>query len=80
MSGRIKRWVARLLMAMMCISCALPVYAATTKDKINSKKNQIATAYSLGLRKVNSVTTQPDNEATKGKIKTIAHLVKVEEV
>ena len=43
-------------------------------------KNQIATAYSLGLRKVNSVTTQPDNEATKGKIKTIAHLVKVEEV
>ena len=42
MSGRIKRWVARLLMAMMCISCALPVYAATTKDKINSKKNQIA--------------------------------------
>lgn len=44
------------------------------------KKNQIATAYSLGLRKVNSETTQPDNEATKGKIKTIAHLVKVEEV
>ena len=41
---------------------------------------KIATAYSLGLRKVNSVSTQPDNAATKGKIKTIAHLVKVEEV
>ena len=41
---------------------------------------KIATAYSLGLRKINSETTQPDNEATKGKIKTIAHLVKVEEV
>ncbi|MBD5112816.1 MAG: 50S ribosomal protein L30 [Ruminococcaceae bacterium] len=44
------------------------------------KKNQIATAHSLGLRKVNSETTQPDNEATKGKIKIISHLVKVEEV
>ena len=42
MSGRIKKWVARLLMVMMCISCALPVYAATTKDKINNKKDQIA--------------------------------------
>jgi len=42
MSGRIKRWVARLLMVMMCIFCALPVYAATTKDKINNKKDQIA--------------------------------------
>lgn len=53
----------------------------TLVRSLNScKKNQIATAYSLGLRKVNSVTTQPDNGATKGKIKTIAHLVKVEEV
>lgn len=53
----------------------------TLVRSLNScKKNQIATAYSLGLRKINSETTQPDNEATKGKIKTIAHLVKVEEV
>ena len=44
------------------------------------KKNQIATAKALGLHKINSETTQPDNEATRGKIKTIAHLVKVEEV
>ena len=52
----------------------------TLVRSLNScKKNQIATAYSLGLRKVNSVSTQPDN-AAKGKIKTIAHLVKVEEV
>lgn len=53
----------------------------TLVRSLNScKKNQIATAYSLGLRKINSETTQPDNEATKGKIKTIAHLIKVEEV
>ena len=42
MSGKVKRWVARFLMVAMCISCALPVYAATTKDKINNKKDQIA--------------------------------------
>ena len=42
MSGKIKRWVARFLMVMICVSCALPVYAATTKDKISNKKNQIA--------------------------------------
>lgn len=42
-------------------------------------KNQIATAESLGLRKINDVTTQPDNEATRGKIVVIGHLVEVTE-
>ncbi|MCH5204772.1 MAG: 50S ribosomal protein L30 [Oscillospiraceae bacterium] len=52
----------------------------TLVRSLNScKKNQIATANSLGLRKLNSSTIQPDNEATKGKIKVISHLVKVEE-
>jgi large subunit ribosomal protein L30 len=41
------------------------------------KKDQIATAESLGLRKVGRVTVQPDNEATKGKIAKISHLVHV---
>lgn len=51
----------------------------TLVRSLNScKKNQIATAHSLGLRKINAVTLQPDNDATKGKIQTIAHLVKVE--
>ena len=50
------------------------------KSTIGSKKDQIATAEALGLHKVGDVRVQPDNEATKGKIKTIAHLVKVEEV
>ena len=50
----------------------------TLVRSLNScKKNQIATAYSLGLRKVNSVSTQPDNAATQGKIAKIAHLVVV---
>ena len=42
-------------------------------------KKQIATAESLGLRRINDVTTQPDNEATRGKIAVIGHLVEVTE-
>ncbi len=42
-------------------------------------KNQIATANALGLRKIGDVTVQPDNEATKGKITKIVHLIKVTE-
>ena len=41
----------------------------TLVRSLNScKKNQIATAHSLGLRKIRSETTQPDNEATRGLI------------
>ena len=49
------------------------------KSLIGRKDDQIATAYSLGLRKIGDVTVQPDNAATQGKIKKITHLVKVEE-
>ena len=41
------------------------------------KDDQIATAYSLGLRKVGQETIQPDNDATKGKIRKIIHLIEV---
>ena len=40
-------------------------------------KNQVATAESLGLRKIGQERVQPDNDATKGKIKIISHLVEV---
>ena len=42
-------------------------------------KDQKATAASLGLRKINDCTVQPDNEATQGKIFKIKHLIQVEE-
>lgn len=42
-------------------------------------KDQIATAYALGLRKIGDVTVQPDNPQTKGKITKIVHLIKVTE-
>ena len=50
-----------------------------TKSLIGRKDQQIATALSLGLRKVGDVTEQPDNDATKGKIAKISHLVEVTE-
>ena len=49
------------------------------KSLIGSKKDQIATAHALGLRKIGDVSTQPDNPQTQGKIKKIAHLIKVTE-
>ena len=50
------------------------------KSLIGRKKDQIATAQSLGLKKVGDVTVQPDNEQTNGKIRKISHLVEVTEV
>lgn len=49
------------------------------KSLIGRKKDQIATAQSLGLKKVGDTTVQPDNEQTNGKIKKISHLVEVNE-
>ncbi len=46
-----------------------------TKSLIGSKKDQIATAHLLGLRKIGNVTVQPDNAQTQGKLAKIAHLV-----
>ena len=49
------------------------------KSLIGRKQDQIATAHSLGLSNIGDATTQPDNEATQGKINKIIHLVKVTE-
>ena len=43
-------------------------------------KNQIATAESLGLRKIGQTTLQPDNEMTRGKIAKIGFMLEVTEV
>ena len=50
------------------------------KSLIGRKDDQIATAHSLGLKKIGQVSIQPDNEQTKGKINKISHLVEVKEV
>lgn len=49
------------------------------KSLIGSKKDQIATAYALGLHKIGDVSVQPDNAATQGKITKISHLLEVSE-
>ena len=50
-----------------------------TKSLIGRKKDHIATANSLGLRKIGQTVEQPKNEATLGKLKKICYLVSVEE-
>ena len=47
------------------------------KSLIGYKDDQVATAYSLGLRKIGDVTVQPNNAQTKGKVAKIIHLVEV---
>ena len=49
------------------------------KSLIGSKKDQIATAQALGLRKIGEETDQPDNPQTKGKVAKIIHLIEVTE-
>ncbi len=50
-----------------------------TKSLIGAKPNQKATAASLGLRKIGDSINHKDDAVLAGKIKVIAHLVKVEQ-
>ena len=49
-----------------------------TKSLVGRIEKHIATPNSLGLKKINDVTVQPDNEQTRGKIAKISYLIKVE--
>ena len=49
------------------------------KSLIGSKKDQIATAQALGLRKIGDETVQPDNPQTKGKVAKSIQLIEVTE-
>ena len=49
------------------------------KSLVGRKDSHIATAHSLGLRKIGNETVQPDNAATKGKIAEISNLIEVTE-
>ncbi len=50
------------------------------KSTIGAVPKNRATVESMGLRKLNSFVVLPDNAATRGQIRQVAHLVKVEEV
>ena len=43
-------------------------------------EKHIKTAHSLGLKKINDTSVQPDNAMTQGKLSQIAYLVKTEVV
>ncbi|NLB36672.1 MAG: 50S ribosomal protein L30 [Clostridiales bacterium] len=49
------------------------------RSLIGSKKDQIATAHALGLHKIGDEAIHPDNAATQGKVRKLAHLVEVSE-
>ncbi|MCR5254682.1 MAG: 50S ribosomal protein L30 [Acetatifactor sp.] len=50
------------------------------KSLIGQVPKNRAIAESMGLRKIGKTVVLPDNDATRGQIRLINHLVKVEEV
>ena len=50
------------------------------KSKIGYPADQKRTLEALGLRKLNKTVEMPDNEAIRGMIWHVRHLVKVEEI
>ena len=49
------------------------------KSLIGRKDNHIATAKSMGLRKIGDTTVQEKSAVTDGKIRVVSHLVSVEQ-
>ena len=47
------------------------------KSLIGRKPNQVATAKALGLSKIGQTVVKEENDAIRGMIVTIAHIVKV---
>ena len=50
------------------------------RSRNGANKRQLATLRSLGLRRIGQVVVRPDRPEFRGMIKTVRHLVTVEEV
>ena len=50
------------------------------KSPIGAVPTNKKTVEALGLRKLNKTVEMPDNEAVRGMIRQVRHLVKVEEI
>ncbi|ABD09984.1 50S ribosomal protein L30 [Frankia sp. CcI156] len=50
------------------------------RSGIGGTSNQRATLRTLGLRKINATTVRDDRPEIRGMIRTVTHLVRVEEV
>ena len=51
-----------------------------TKSVISEKQNQRDTLRSLGLKRIGDSVVRPDDAQTRGYVRTVAHLVAVEEI
>ncbi len=49
------------------------------KGLVGRKPNQVKTIKALGLKKRNSSVVKEDNDAIRGMINTVSHLISVEE-
>ena len=59
----------------------MKTFKITLVKSLNGRnKKHIATAESLGLKKIGDTTVQPDNDQTRGKIAKIGYLLQVTEV
>ena len=56
------------------------IYIKLVKSLNGPLEKQVATAHSLGLRKIGDITVQPDNDQTRGKIAKIGYMLQVTEV
>lgn len=61
-------------------AAAATVTVKLVRSLSGRSEKQIATALSLGLKKIGDVTVQPDNAQTNGKIAKISHMVAVTKV
>ena len=50
------------------------------RSVIGHKPDKRATVRSLGLKKISSSNILPDNDAVRGMVAAVSHLVKVEEI
>ncbi len=50
------------------------------KSKVSEKQNQRDTLRSLGLRRIGAVVIREDTPQNRGYVRTVAHLVKGEEI
>ena len=50
------------------------------KSKVSEKQNQRDTLRSLGLKRIGQTVDRPDDAQNRGYVRTVAHLVRVEEI
>jgi large subunit ribosomal protein L30 len=50
------------------------------KSKIGGRPNQVNTLRSLGLKRIGDIIVKEDTPVVRGMVKTVSHLVVVEEI